>query len=172
MINIFPEIKNHFDALQDRLCVFGRHGVQVEGWFKGELLQLLDSMAQRSKICKVNREVRIDPNKRAKVDLAFTTSNNTENWVELKHWTGSQKGRIYDPKAYFGDKVIGIFSDVGKLKIAGGQKWVLVLLTPNTSDLKWSDGVDTFNKKFSQLIRPYSTPSQFSKNYFLGLLQV
>ncbi len=47
--------KRHFDPLQNRMESFVRHGVQTEGWFRGELLVALDSLVRNGRVKSFDR---------------------------------------------------------------------------------------------------------------------
>jgi hypothetical protein len=173
MLTVLPRLKQHFDHLQDRLKCFCRAGVQVEGWFKGEMLFLLEEMAARSEIDAFDREV---TKQHRKMDLYLTIAGQPQ-WVELKHWLiGYQRNYYWSPGSYFGDRTsVGINPDVEKLKAldAAGDRWVLILMTANPGSQAWQSGLDKFHAKFaSGTLRSHSYPADFPASYFLGLLEV
>jgi hypothetical protein len=173
MITLLPHLRHHFDHLQDRLQCFCRAGVQVEGWFKGEMLFLLDGMAASSEIDAFDREV---VRQGKKMDLYLTIAGQP-HWVELKHWLiGLQRGVRWSPSNYFGDPTsVGISLDVEKLKAldAGGGRWLLILMTANPGQQAWQSGLDKFHTKFApRVLRSHSEPADFPASYFLGLLEV
>jgi hypothetical protein len=51
-------LRLHFDSLEDRMRCFATLGVQVEGWFKGELLLALNSCREKEAIQGFDREVK------------------------------------------------------------------------------------------------------------------
>jgi hypothetical protein len=104
----------YFDHLQDRLQCFCRAEVQVEGWFKGEMLFLLEETAARSEIEAFDREVE---RQHRRMDLYLTIAG-APNWVELKRWLiGLQRGDRWSPSSYFTDSSsVGIHPDVEKPK--------------------------------------------------------
>lgn len=95
----------HLNGLQDRLQSFCRHGVQLEGWFKGELLTLFDRLQAERIIGDLDREVRLG---NGRIDLHLTLEDGA-HWVELKQWlVGIQRGTRYGPSDYLGDTQTGI----------------------------------------------------------------
>lgn len=171
---LLPLLRSHFDALQDRLTCFCKYGCQLEGWFKGELLTVLDAARQTGTIVDVDREIATPE---GKIDLRVTLPGEEPTWIELKHWLiGMQRGTRYGAGFYFGDPTsVGITKDVAKL--TGGRRaglsYVLVLLTANSGDDEWLRGIEKFNHKFNPLqIESVSSPSDFPSTYFLGLLRV
>ncbi|MDR7531083.1 MAG: hypothetical protein QN213_09975 [Armatimonadota bacterium] len=93
MERLVPALKDHFDSLQDRLRCFYELQMQVEGWFKGELLFVLRTVH----IAPFDREARLE---RGRVDLTVTLDGAT-HYVELKHWhIGRQGDAVYSPRFY------------------------------------------------------------------------
>jgi hypothetical protein len=173
MNELLPHIKQHFDGLQDRLLCFREQEVQVEGWFKGEILFLLTALRRRGMVQNFDRETGSNG---AKVDLMLRIAE-TSHWIELKHWlVGVQRGARLDPPFYFGNRTsVGIVKDFDKLVSMekAGPKWFLILLTGNPGNELWERGLAIFHRKFSpRSLIPRSQPDQFPISYFLGLLQV
>lgn len=166
------------DVHEGHMECFCRHGVQLEGWLKGELLVFLDGEKASGRIVGFDREVALDE-ARKKVDFrvnALTSSGSQSAWLELKHWLiGYQKGTRYNAQFYFGDPTsVGIRPDAEKLNgIQGGGRYLFVLATANPGVPDWSSGVEKFNSKFSPLrLESLTSPTEFPDSYFLGLLSV
>ena len=172
MERLIPHLRSHFDALQDRLCCFAKHGVQTEGWFKGELLVFLETLAQQNIVKSFDREVR-----RASTLIDLALQFERQNWIELKHWLiGIQKGTAYGPSFYFRDSSsVGIVRDARKLLSCpeGDGRWLLILTAANPGSDHWETGVCGFNEKFHPIrLKAHTDPTQFPPSYFLGLLSV
>jgi hypothetical protein len=172
MNQLVPHLRLHFDVLEDRLLCFAMQGIQTEGWFKGEMLVLLERLAQQQVIHSFDREV---SHLRGRID--FRVDSTQRNWVELKHWLiGKQKGTSYAPSFYFRDPTsVGIVADVRKLATCphGDPRWLLILMSANPGVDGWKRGIEGFNEKFHPFrIQSYTDPSQFPPSYFLGLLDV
>lgn len=172
MQHLLEHLRAQFDPLDDRMRSFARHGVQLEGWFKGELLVALDSLKAAGVIKKFDREVK---RPEGRIDLVIDSPG--LHWVELKHWLiGSQRGTTYGPGFYFGDpSSVGIVKDVDKLLRIPPQvgRWLLLLLTANPGRAAWNSGLAAFNNKFApRHLDSCTDPSEFPSSYFLGLLRV
>ena len=170
--------KENLDAHEELLKCFCQHGVQLEGWLKGELLYFLHNEKSMGKIVDFDREVSLGKG-REKVDFRVkmsTSSGVLDAWIELKYWLiGYQKGTRYGAVFYFGDpSSVGIKPDVEKLnRIPDGGKFVLVLAAANPEVQQWTSGIDKFNKKFSPLhLKSLTDPAEFPHSYFLGLLSL
>ena len=160
------------------LKCFQSHGVQLEGWLKGELLHFLDDYQITGKISRFDREEPAGKGRR-KVDfhLEFSDANAPRlAWLEIKHWLiGYQKGCKYEAFFYFKDpKSVGILQDVKKLvAIPEVAKYLLILTTANPGQDIWLKGIAEFNQKFQPLtLKTLTFPQDFPDYYFLGLLKI
>ena len=167
------------DAHESHLKSFCSHGVQVEGWLKGEFLGFLEQQEAEGMIMSFNREEKVNRDERKKVDfrIRLTTETGTEYvWLELKHWLiGKQRGVKYDASFYFGDPTaVGIIEDAKKLtKVPDEGKYILILATANPGDDNWQKGVVKFNQKFTPIsIESLVQPKDFPDHYSIGLLKV
>ena len=172
MNELLPHMKQHFDTLQDRLACFREQEVQVEGWFKGEMLLLLTNLRKKGIVEGFDREA--GPG--GKVDLIVKIAG-SRHCIELKHWlVGVQRGARLTPAFYFGDPTpVGVLRDVDKLSRFEPEdgKWLLILMTDNPRDDLWQRGLERFHSKFCpRVLLPKSQPEQFPDSYFLGLLQI
>lgn len=172
MLSLLYHFREHFDDQLDQFASFTKHGVQCEGWFKAEMLSLLDSMEAQGVIDEFDREVRCQS---GIIDLRL--NHNGQHWIELKHWLiGRQRGTNYGCGFYFRDNSsVGITPDCRKLITCpnDSNRWLLILATSNPGQEPWDKGVADFNNKFSPLhVRSYTQPGEFPASYFLGLLAV
>jgi hypothetical protein len=172
VLGLVPVVVQHLNGLQDRFRSFCRHGVQLEGWFKGELFVLFDALKTKGEIRDFDREVKLG---RGRVDLKLTLGDGC-HWVELKQWlVGDQRGTRYGPSNYLGDAQAGILKDVKKLISVppGDHTWILILLCANPGTRSWREGVQTFHETFGPLrVRSHTKPRYYRPSYFLGLLEV
>ena len=110
-------IENFYNDLLDGknvryLELFSKLQIQIEGWFRGELMNYIDR--NHCGMTVENREVPIPNDKRKKVDLKIY-----DYWVELKHGlVGCQKGNWFNLNSYFynGKKGTNIANDIKKLR--------------------------------------------------------
>lgn len=164
---VFKTIRRHLQEHENYLKCFYSHAVQVEGWFKGELLLLLENMKAERKIIGFDRE--IPSLKRKKIDLAIDLKDG-RHWVELKHWfIGTQKGNKWRLKDYSLEDELRKFRAIN----VGNNGWILVICTHNPGSKEWATYIDNFNKDYPpwKLIAKTS-PRNYPKTYFLGVLQV
>jgi len=179
VLNLILGFSQALETREGHLQSFCRHGIQVEGWLKGEFLGFLDEQKRQGKIIDFEREEKLLSDKRKRVDfrLALKTETGTRvAWIEIKHWLiGQQNSVTYDPSFYFGDpSSAGVNQDVRKLAIVQNEgKYLLVLATANPGDEEWQRGVTKFNKKFDPFhLETLNRPADFPDCFYLGLLKV
>ena len=98
---------------KDYLTLFSDLQIQIEGWFRGELMNYLKN--EKLKITVSNREIRVNNEKRKKVDLRVQI-NNEFYWIELKHiLVGCQLNNTY-PLGFYFYKNSYIYNDIEKLQ--------------------------------------------------------
>jgi hypothetical protein len=170
---LVDRFRSSLDLSLNRFRAFYNHGIMVEGWFKGELITILDSFQKDGIIDGFDREVRIE---KKRVDLSVEILG-CHHWIELKHWlNGYQAGTFYGTSFYFSDPTsVGIINDVKKLTniVPIGFRWALILAVSNPGIIEWTNGINKFNEKF----HPYhlisrTEPADYPEEYFLGLLEI
>lgn len=167
------DISNYLNQRTSTLKSFTRHGVQVEAWFKGELLSFLDKY-HNPQLNRYEREVLVGSG-RKKADFKLQIIKSKNIWIELKHWLiGIQKGVRWYARSYFSDRSsVGIFPDVEKLSRLKDDKYFIILATANPGKNDWYEGIQKFNNKFNPYkIRSLNDPSNYPESYFLGLLEI
>lgn len=178
LLNIVLHFRRIMERHQKHLEHFCDHGVQLEGWLKGEFLCFLEDYKSMVGMVNFDREVRFGGSKR-KIDFCLEIPAailSSYVWIELKHWLiGTQKRYKLNPNFYFTDSSsVGIKPDVDKLmSIKEGDRYLLILCTANPGTEDWVRGVTKFNDKFTNSrIKPLTDPAEFPPYYFLGVLQV
>jgi len=177
MIEFVEQLKDYFNTRLGMFECFCKHGVQVEGWLKGELLLFLDQNKLNGKIVGFDREVNMGLG-RKKVDFTLKVREKSKTyrvWIELKHWLiGYQKGTRWTANSYFGDaSSVGIKPDVEKLSTLPENMFLLILATSNPGKTDWESGTQKFNTKFKPLkVKSLTNPKDYPSIYFFGLLKV
>lgn len=177
--DLIMRFKQVFDTHEGHLKSFCNHGVQLEGWIKGEFLSFLDQQKARGVIASFDREEKVSRDKKKKVDfkIGLITDTGTKYaWIELKHWLiGYQRGVRYDASFYFSDPTsVGISQDAKKLtNVPDEGRYILILGTANPGEDKWQKGVAKFNEKFAPInIETLIQPKGFPAYYCIGLVKV
>ncbi len=173
LCSLVHRFSDYLKQRQAPLICFTSLGVQVEGWFKGELLTFLSHEVQQQRITSFDREVKTGHG-RKRVDATISFSAHDRSWVELKHHhIGMQGGVSYNATWYLRDTANGILADVKKLTaINSKSQYVLILSTVNPGSADWQTAVAAFNTKFDHCVMSLTDPSDFPDTFFLGLLHV
>ncbi|GAI25108.1 unnamed protein product, partial [marine sediment metagenome] len=87
LLEINLKFKDYLNSKKGILSCFYNKGVQLEGWFKGELLYFLSNLKESKKIYDFDREVKSPvSNQRIDFKLEFKINNSNEVlWLEIKH---------------------------------------------------------------------------------------
>ena len=109
-------IKNFYTYLteskQEYLLLFSKLQIQIEGWFRGELMNYFEH--HNIGMSTENREIRINEDSRRKVDLKIQIDNEFY-WIELKHiLVGYQIEQPFSLGFYFKEGTY-ISTDIEKL---------------------------------------------------------
>ena len=110
-------IKNFYTYLieskQEYLSLFSKLQIQIEGWFRGELMNYFEH--HNIEMSTENREIRINEDSRRKVDLKIQIDNEFY-WIELKHiLVGYQIEQPFNLDFYFKEGTY-ISTDIEKLR--------------------------------------------------------
>ncbi len=159
-------IKNFYTYLmeskQEYLRLFSKLQIQIEGWFRGELMNYLDH--HNVGMSTENREIRINEDSRRKVDLKIQIENEFY-WIELKHiLVGYQIEQPFSLGFYFNNGTY-ISTDVEKLGLIEQpdkpqHRYSLVFISTNytkkglkDSTLKGIITGDNLNKKVKESLK-------------------
>ena len=171
MENLLFKLKDNFDKYERIYSTFTKYEFQTEGWFKAELITILDEMKNKNIIVDFDREIRLNNNL---IDILINTKNGNANYVELKHCLiGNQKGEKWTFKKHITDNPI--MKDIEKLNKYEIIKnpWLFLLLTENPGKEDWDAGISNYNSKIPERkIEAFSNPDDFPQSYFLGLLKI
>ena len=80
MHKLLTRMRGYFDALENRYATFGSHGVQLEWWFKGELLFACDELLNQGEIQRVDRDTQFEKKSKRKIDLVLETTTQ-RHWI-------------------------------------------------------------------------------------------
>ena len=121
---------------RDYLTLFSDLQIQIEGWFRGELMKYFKEFG--IKMTTENREVRVNIKEQKKVDLKIEI-NKEFHWIEIKHiLVGRQKIGKFSLSFYFNSGTY-IDNDINKLeRVSEGvqkeTKYCLVFLSSNSEN--------------------------------------
>ena len=183
LLQLVSDFRNNLDTHKEQFKCFCDKGVQVEGWLKGEMLFFLTNEVKKKVIEDFDREVWIKDEilqgRRNVVDLKIVGKSGILQefaYVELKHWLiGYQRNMRWHARSYLSDNSsVGISLDAKKLQqISRNPNYILILATANPGNEDWKSGIEKFNRKFAPVqIHALTSPADFPKEYFVGLLRV
>ena len=147
---LYAEIDRHFlvpESLR-RAELFGRHGRNfAEGWFKGEMILLLESLAKDGRIDSWRADVPITEDKRQRCDFRIVTGGQAL-WLEVK--TQVQPGQVADSGVM--TRGGGFADDLVKLmRVREGEKGVLLFVVPRPEPTQWAELLATYSRRIAPL---------------------
>ena len=156
---------------------FHRAESQIEGWFKGEMILLLEGMKRTGNITGFAhlREHPV-PGGKQKYDFVISAEGAT-NAVEIKAWLiGKQKGTTYDARWYFTDRAVSkLHGEAEKLlPWDKGRKFILAYCYRRPEVDDWRLGVKAFTNAFPSygLQALNEPPDGYPQDFFIGKLEV
>ncbi len=167
-----PHLKDWFLQKEEHFVDFAKADSRVEGWFKAEMLVLLNRLKQQGQLREYEREANITSlkdRKRKQVDFRFRLAG--ENHLcELKALCISQaKGTPRNLNFYFRDDHVGLIKDFKKLdELTNTNKWVLAFVYPSPDIRDWDKAVASMPKSLKHWC-PITKPQDFPKFVFISL---
>lgn len=169
---LLPAVQDWFAEKREHLSVFASKDSRLEGWFKGELLVLLERLHQQGMISGFEREFKIPleaPGKRFQVDFKIQLAD-VDHLCELKALCISQaSGTPRDLKFYFRGDRVGLIEDMKKLnRLPSRNKWLIAFIYPTPSVDQWNAAVASVPSAFANF-RPVNSPLSASPELFVSL---
>jgi hypothetical protein len=166
---VIPEVQQWFIAKEEYIRCFATWDTRVEGWFKGELLMLLDGLKRRGLIGSFEREKKVQrPTGRVQVDFAVEVGGET-HLCEIKALCISQAlGTPRNLSFYLREDKVGLVQDLRKLDaLGGGSRWLLAFVYPNPGSALWCRGIATLPPDLSHW-RCNTKPESYPDHLFLS----
>lgn len=140
---IWDAVKGHFfdPAILERVVAMSRAEVQVEGWFKGELIWLFTKLEKHGSVKSWDRESPTGIG-RGKVDFRVELVN-TASIIEIKAaFCGRQRGQVWKLKQYV------VVPDIKRLvPIHADNRYIVFFAYPAPDRVEWCAVVDQINAK-------------------------
>ena len=136
---IIQKIQDWFLAKKEHFEVFAEADTRLEGWFKAELLVLLNRLWKEKVIEEFKRESKIyTPAGRKQIDFRVSL-NGDLHLCELKALCISQAaGTHRNLHFYFREGTSGLIKDLRKLEsLSYKNKWVIGFIYPNPKPEDW-----------------------------------
>ena len=114
MDTLLPHIQNWFSPKKEHFLAFSNADTRIEGWFKAELLVLLNRLKNKGYLDEFKREINLTSpidGRRKQVDFQFSLQSN-KHLCEIKALCISQAaGTPRNLGFYFGDNHLGLVKD-------------------------------------------------------------
>lgn len=136
MERILPRIREHFLAKSEELNAFARQGTRVEGWFKGEMIVLLDRLKTQRLVDDFDREPCLyPPNRKLQVDFRVTLAGALQ-LVQIRSLCITRPRKL---RSYFREDSDGLPKDMWQLSEFGApeSKWVFTFIFPRPDVAEW-----------------------------------
>ncbi len=172
MDSLVPFINEWFLHRKEYFSTFAQADSRIEGWYKAELLVLLNRLKIKGNIDDFNREANIVSPRdglRKQVDFKINICKK-EHLCELKSLCISQAaGTPRNLHFYFRDDHVGLIKDFKKLDELGNtNKWALAFVYPNPDVDKWNDAVASLPRALKHW-RPITKPSDYPEWVYIAL---
>jgi hypothetical protein len=153
MLGLIAHIKTHLDGKQKYHKLFAESDSRVEGWYKGEMIFLLQQLKDKGAIVDFHREHKIagEGEARYSVDFMIELTGNKSILVELKAVCISQAaGTPRSLNFYFGKTHVGLVKDFKKLDQIKGfkEKYVIGFVYPKPDEQVWNKGLKKLNSSY------------------------
>lgn len=173
MIELLQEIKSYFDNKTNYFNIFSKVDTRVEGWFKAEILLLLEKLLSEKKIKAYQRELNIHKigKQRNSIDFEIDFLTGQKVLLELKAISISQNmGTPRNLNFYFRPDQVGIIKDFKKLDSLNynGDKYIIGFIYPKPTNEKW---IEAKNKISGDCVgwTCISNIDDYSVSYFMSV---
>ena len=166
---LFSFIDQHFLAKLEYCRLFAEAERQVEGWFKGELIYLLNSLK-----LDWEPEASISSFGKKKIDFRITLDDGLF-YLEIKAlYHGLQRGQMVDIGIYFYKDDVGIWGDVQKLtSLREGRGFCVLFIYPRPEIERWHKTLTIYGQRISPIVlREASEISTFPSELYIAKLEV
>lgn len=170
---LFTEIDAHFLAPESlrRADLLARHGrSSAEGWFKAELMLLLETLAKDGKIDGWRADVPITEDNRQRCDFRIVAGGQPL-WLEVK--TLVQPGQVAADTGVM-TRGAGFGEDLVKLmRVRDPEKGVLLFIVPRPEPAQWADLLQTYSRRIAPLgFRELSDITKYPESLYICKLAV
>jgi len=167
---IKQDILDWFLAKKEYFKVFAEADTRLEGWFKAELIFLLNRLLQQKKIDEFKREPKIDTSAgRKQIDFIIKL-NGELHLCELKALCISQAaGTPRNLHFYFREDNVGLIKDFRKLEsLPYKNKWVIGFIYPKPNHNQWKEELSLLPNDLKHW-KCITDPSEFEDFLFISI---
>ena len=172
--SLLPHVDNWFLPKKDYFQAFATADSRIEGWLKGEMFVLLNTLSKQGVIASYEREFNIPtskgPKTRRQIDFRIHLQGQA-HLCELKALCISQMaGTPRNLDFYFRDDEVGIVKDLKKLDDLPSRekKWVLGFVYPSPDPNEWSKTITSLSGVLDHW-RCLTNPNQYQPHLFISL---
>jgi hypothetical protein len=165
MDSLLADIWQWFLPKQEYFVAFAEADSRIEGWFKAEMIVLLNRLIQQGKLEKFEREFNIaQGGQRNQIDFRLHIQGQA-HLCELKAMCISQAaGTPRNLHFYFRDDHVGVIKDFKKLDGLTSQekKWALTFVYPSPVVNEWHNTITSLPnelKHWQCLTQPQNYPT-------------
>jgi hypothetical protein len=169
---LLPIMRDWFGRKRPYVECFARWDTRVEGWFKGEMLMLLEKMKQRRVIGSLERERLVHtPEGRLQIDFVIGMDD-SEHLCEVKVLCTSQALRTpRNLRFYFREDGVGLIKDLRKLDSLESENcWAVAFVYPAPSTDRWREAIGWLPPDLSHW-RCLTKPDPHERALFVGMFQ-
>jgi hypothetical protein len=154
--DLFPRIDRHFLApeMLARVAAFPRAGRDVEGWFKGELAYLFDSLTGAGGLADWRANVPIVEGRPQRCDFRLASSGGGVLWLEVRAVpqrrpsAGALDPGVFMQKGGAAD----VTEDLVKLmRVPDGETAVVLFVYPRPQPADWAEQMSTFSRRIAPI---------------------
>lgn len=177
-LELVEQLKKRCEVGSGRIAAFIRYSRQVEGWFKGELLEIAANLEDEGLVREFHPDYRMDVAAgKQNIDLHFILKDGKPVWIELKHWFLGRypTGARWNATAYFTQSTSGTPNNfIGKLpKGWNAPTYMLLVTTPRPKDDDWNGGLRRLRERHGdKQINSLTRLVKFPEPFFIGLLRL
>ena len=146
---------------------------QVEGWFKGELIYLLDRL-KGNIITTWEPEVKVEGGSRKRFDFVVGVDG-TPVFLELKAlYHGEQRAARIGLDIYLYKDDVGIWGDVVKLSgLSEGVGYNLLFIYPRPDPTVWARQIDAYKRRIAPIsLREASRIDEYPPQLYVCRMEI
>ena len=166
MESLLDDIWQYFRPKKKYFLAFTETDSRIEGWFKAELIVLLNRLVQQGKVKEFEREYNTAKGERHRSQIDFRLHiHGQAHLCELKAMCISQAaGTPRNLRFYLRNDHVGIVRDFKKLNSLKSRekKWVLAFIYPSPDVDEWYDAIASLPRGLRHwqcLTRPQDYPA-------------
>ena len=172
---LFAEIDRHFLEAERlrRVALFARAPRLAEGWFKGELMYLLEGLANERKVGRWAADVPITEDRKKRCDFRVELEGEPA-WLEVKtlHY-GTRGGIAADILSGMSDAV-GVTDDVIRLlRVPDGTPHIVLFVFPRPATDAWAETMGSYKRRIAPIgVEEESSPEGYPEALYVCKLAV